>query len=89
MFVKRGKFLLPPPRKMSMGFTKMCVTDIMPSVFIIAHHTGVVKENFTPLVGGACIAIWGEKNRRPLVPLCKITKIIFIHKMNNYSLKAI
>ena len=46
MFVKRGKFPLPPHAKCQWGLQKMCVTDIMPSIFIIAHHTGVVKDFF-------------------------------------------
>ena len=34
-----------------MGFTKICVTTVVPSVFIIAHQYGVVKENFKSIVG--------------------------------------
>ena len=52
MFVKRGKFPLPPPRKMSMGFTKNVCDGHIAVNFIIAHHVGVVKSFFKEQTDG-------------------------------------
>ena len=61
MFVKRGKFPLPPTQNVNGVYKKICVTTIVPSVFIIAHQCGIVKEkNEKERVARRADEEWGD-----------------------------